>query len=123
MDSYPFPWVSAVNVGNFVTVKPCLEGDDTSNFKIWKEQMLCLLESQDVVGFVDGRIISPPSDDQKLWSRTDRLVKGWILGSIGRDAVDAVWEKKTARDVWTELDNVFSRKEAAVADNQITTSN
>lgn len=49
MDSYPFPWLSAVNVGNFVTVRPCIEEDDDtiSTFKIWKEQMLCLLESHD----------------------------------------------------------------------------
>ncbi|KAH6761657.1 hypothetical protein C2S52_019090 [Perilla frutescens var. hirtella] len=103
---------SSVNVANFVTVKPGLKGkrdDVTTNFKIWKEQMLCLLESQDVVGFVDGGILQPPplekgggdsSDEQKQWRRIDRLVKGWILGSLGKDVLDAVWEKQTSREVW-----------------------
>ncbi|KAH6827720.1 hypothetical protein C2S53_015688 [Perilla frutescens var. hirtella] len=99
----------SVNLGNFVTVKPCLEGDERSSFKIWKEQMLCLLESQGMLGFIDGGIIQPPDGDElKLWRRTDRLVKGWILGSIGRDALNLVWEKETAKDVWLELHNIFT---------------
>ncbi|KAH6761662.1 hypothetical protein C2S52_019095 [Perilla frutescens var. hirtella] len=117
---------SSVNVANFVTVKPGRKGkrdDVTSNFKIWKEQMLCLLESQDVVGFVDGGILPPPpekgggdsSDEQKQWRRIDRLVKGWILGSLGKDVPHAVWEKQTAREVWLELDNIFKEKEEETA--------
>ncbi|KAH6757813.1 hypothetical protein C2S52_023278 [Perilla frutescens var. hirtella] len=119
----PCPWApSTVNVANFVTVKPCLD-EERINFKIWKEQMLCLLESQDMLGFVNGWIIQPPvrdidddgDDDEqkKQWRRTDRLVKGWILGSIGKDALHAVWEKQTARDVWLELDNIFNKQDSA----------
>lgn len=119
-----YAWPSTVNFANFVTVKACLEGDERSNFKMWKEQMLCLLESQDVLGFVDGGILPPEtggdSDDEqkRQWRRTDRLVKGWILGSIRKDALDAVWEKPTARDVWLELDNIFQEEEEEEEENE-----
>lgn len=39
------------------------------------------------------------------------LVQGWILGSIGDDALDAVWDKTTAREIWLELDNIFKEQE------------
>ncbi|KAH6761654.1 hypothetical protein C2S52_019087 [Perilla frutescens var. hirtella] len=113
------PWASSsVNVANFVTVKPSLqetEGSDderSNNFKIWKDQMLCLLESQDVAGFVGGGG-GDCSDEEKQWRRTDRLVKGWILASLGKDVLEAVWEKQTAMDVWLELHSIFNSKKAA----------
>ncbi|KAH6761660.1 hypothetical protein C2S52_019093 [Perilla frutescens var. hirtella] len=114
------PWASSsVNVANFVTVKPSLqetEGSDderSNNFKIWKDQMLCLLESQDVAGFVGSGGGGDCSDEQKQWRRTDRLVKGWILASLGKDVLEAVWEKQTAMDVWLELHSIFNSKKAA----------
>lgn len=88
--------------------------------------MLCLLEGQGVLGFINGEIQPPKRDvplrrsvslkrknlenEHKVWRRTDRLVKGWILGSIGRDALDAVSKKETARDVWLELHKIFDQK-------------
>lgn len=114
MDAMKYAWPSTVGVANFVTVKPCVEGDEKSNFKIWKKQMLCLLESQEVMGFVDGKIPPPPEDEKQqklMWRRTDVLVQGWILGSIGKDALDAVWDKPTAREMWLELDEIFKEEE------------
>ncbi|XP_057770656.1 protein ACCELERATED CELL DEATH 6-like [Salvia miltiorrhiza] len=105
-----YAWPCSVNVRVFVTVWPSVKGSGRGNFKNWKEQMVCLLESQDVAGFVDGEIVAPEkheAEQWKLWRRTDRLVKGWILGSVGADVLDAVRDKETARDVWLELDNIF----------------
>ncbi|XP_057768184.1 ankyrin repeat-containing protein At5g02620-like isoform X2 [Salvia miltiorrhiza] len=109
-----YAWPCSVNVANFVTVRPSVEEDERGNFKNWKEQMVCLLESQDVAGFVDGEIVAPEkheAEQWKLWRRTDRLVKGWILGSVGTDVLDAVRDKETARDVWLELDDIFKPQE------------
>lgn len=124
-----YPWPSTVNVANFVTVKPWLKDEGRTNYNIWKEQMLCLVESQGVLGFINGEILEPlppekannvPEEnskisenvkyEQKLWRRTDRLVKGWILGSIGNDALGAVWELETAREVWLELEKIFNHE-------------
>lgn len=83
--------------------------------------MLCLLESQDVVGFVKGEIPQPPvdSDDHKAWRRTDKLVKGWILGCMEEDVADDVWKKETAKDVWTELEDIFIVKEKEEKDAHV----
>lgn len=105
------PWPLAMNVANFVTVKPCVEGEERRNFKIWKEQMLCLLESQDLLGFVNGELLPAWKNAHNQRRRTDRLVKGWILGSVGKDVLERVWEKQTARDVWLELESIFREKE------------
>ncbi|XP_042002580.1 uncharacterized protein LOC121751850 isoform X2 [Salvia splendens] len=111
-----YAWQCSVNVANFVTVRPSSEGDDKTNeFKDWKEQMICLLESQDVMGFVNGEIVAPEKQEieqYKLWRRTDRLVKGWILGSIGTDVLHQLRGSETARDVWLQLlENIFKQEE------------
>ncbi|KAL3623599.1 hypothetical protein CASFOL_032415 [Castilleja foliolosa] len=112
--------LSTVNVANFVSSK--LYGDKNSNNYIsWKQQILCLIESQDLLCFIDGTIPPPqpppkvPSttdDDGKdvnndvMW-RTDRLVKGWILGALADPVLKNVVKFTNARDVWSELEKMF----------------
>ncbi|KAI3447211.1 hypothetical protein Pfo_003876 [Paulownia fortunei] len=113
-----FPaYLSSVNVGNFVSCK--LWGDKQSNnYSSWKQQMLCLIESQDLLRFIDGKIPPPQpplettaagdgSKDYVVW-RTDRLLKGWILGALGDTVLKTVANFATARDVWLELEKNFS---------------
>lgn len=49
-----------------------------TNYILWKAQIDCLLESQDLVGVINGAITSPSETcaDYVQWKRTDRLVKG-----------------------------------------------
>ncbi|XP_075497773.1 uncharacterized protein LOC142535009 [Primulina tabacum] len=82
--------------------------------------MICLFESQDLLGFVDGQIPAPKEsmDEQKLWRRTDLLITGWILGSItGTEVLDAVVGLDSSREVWLELEKLFKSD-----DNEIQTS-
>ncbi|XP_075475508.1 uncharacterized protein LOC142506209 isoform X2 [Primulina tabacum] len=115
-----YPWPSTVNFANFVTVRPLLNRNDPegsiNDYKIWKEQMLCLLEGQELWGFIDGQIPSPSRtgestdhQEHKLWRRTDMLIKGWILGSLGNDALAAVANVGSSRDVWLKLENIFNK--------------
>lgn len=113
MPNYPLPLT--VHVSDYLSVKPSLNGDQRrTDYAIWKRQMLCLLESQDLLGFIDGQI-PPPSlpeeskEDQKLWRRTDRLIMGWILGSVGKDALAAVVGLESSREVWEMLGNIFTQ--------------
>ncbi|XP_011078078.1 uncharacterized protein LOC105161921 isoform X1 [Sesamum indicum] len=117
------PWASPVNVGNFVPTKLWFNYTST-NYPAWKEQMLCLIQSQGLLGFIDGTI-APPHEtvsdaadataaavrnpDYDLWSRSDVLLKGWILCSLNDDIVYTVSALKTSRDVWLELENKFRR--------------
>lgn len=109
-----YPWPSTVNAGNFVSVKLCLNKDNKkrsiNDYKIWKKQMICLFESQDLLGFIDGQIPAPEvsMDEHKLWRRTDQLITGWILGSItGTDLLDAVVGLESSMEVWLELEKLF----------------
>ncbi|KAI3447204.1 hypothetical protein Pfo_003869 [Paulownia fortunei] len=116
---YPLP--STINVANFVSTKLWFNNSVT-NYKAWKGQMLCLIEGQELLGFIDGSISPPPetasadssdgktaimNQDYVLWRRTDRLLKGWILGSLHENMVSEVAALKTARDVWLHLENKF----------------
>ncbi|XP_073154445.1 uncharacterized protein [Henckelia pumila] len=112
-NSANYPWPSTVNAANFISVKLCDLNKDNKkrsidDYKIWKKQMLCLLESQDLLGFVDGQIPPPEESMEKIWRRTDQLITGWILGSItGTDVLDAVVGLDTSREVWFKLGNIF----------------
>lgn len=72
--------------------------------------MICLFESQDLLGFIDGQIPAPKesTDEHKIWRRTDQLITGWILGSIaGTDVLDAVVGLESSMEVWLELEKLF----------------
>ncbi|KAL8458495.1 hypothetical protein ACS0TY_036134 [Phlomoides rotata] len=107
-----------VNVSNFVSGKLVI-GEDSSNYIPWKEQMMCLLESEDLLGFINGEVASPApslekkSQDYVVWRRSDRRVKGWILGALSDELVRACVGFDTACDVWLELEQIFARSKWA----------
>ncbi|KAG8367679.1 hypothetical protein BUALT_Bualt16G0098000 [Buddleja alternifolia] len=46
--------LSTISVGNIQCIK--LQGDKkTNNYNLWKDHIICLLESQDLLGFIDGK--------------------------------------------------------------------
>ncbi|KAK4391871.1 hypothetical protein Sango_1964900 [Sesamum angolense] len=104
------PLASAINAVHFVPTKLSFE-DGSSNYPAWKQQMLCIIQSQGLLGFIDGTNPPPPqtavdattaavrNPDYDIWSRTDVLLKGWILCSLNDDIVNDVLELKTSRDV------------------------
>ncbi|MCD7465495.1 hypothetical protein HAX54_001424 [Datura stramonium] len=95
-----------------------------------ENQIVCLLQSHDLVDFIDGAIQSPftiaandeyacsteeegdeteNNKDYLQWKRSDRFVKGWILGSLTEQLLqNNVVHKDTARDVWLELEQLYS---------------
>lgn len=93
-------------------------------YGLWETQMLCLLESHDMLGFINGEFVSPDHDygegkkkkkkvgDNKAWRRSDAFVKGWILGSLSEQTLSYVLNRLrpqsnpayfTAKDVWNIL--------------------
>ncbi|KAL3623607.1 hypothetical protein CASFOL_032423 [Castilleja foliolosa] len=121
-------YLATINVFNFVS--SALSGDKNSNnYFSWKQQILCLIGSHELLGFIDGTIPPPqrpskiPSataDDGKdtnnniVW-RTDRLVKGWILGALADPILQDVVNFTTARDVWLELEKMFTSSPVTVS--------
>ncbi|KAK9075762.1 hypothetical protein SSX86_004091 [Deinandra increscens subsp. villosa] len=110
---YPYP--SHVCAPNFVTVK--LSGRE--KYSVWKTQMLCLLESHDMLGFITPAAHNSFSGKEKagdysLWRRSDALVKGWILGSLSEHALMCVVIDTdtsdfyyTVKDVWDKLKIIY----------------
>ncbi|KAJ0007104.1 hypothetical protein Pint_30526 [Pistacia integerrima] len=89
----------SLNVGNFVTLKLKYE-----NYPLWREQVLALAESQELVAYLTGEVtipeaILPPlegSNHQSVpnphfvrWS-DDRLLRGWIIGTLSEEALGIV---------------------------------
>ncbi|KAI3724779.1 hypothetical protein L1987_64544 [Smallanthus sonchifolius] len=107
---YPFP--SHVSVQSFVTVK-LSDDKGMCMYDLWKTQMLFMLESHDMLGFIYG--IGP---DCKLWKRSDALVNGWILGSLSEQAAIKVLNRLkskyphhqkthfTSKDIWYQVQSI-----------------
>ncbi|KAI3495776.1 hypothetical protein L1887_38122 [Cichorium endivia] len=128
---YPYPYPSNLSVASFISVK--LSGRDM--YGIWKMQMVCLLKSQEMFGFIDGTLVSPQTDvsgkenlgdhhTHRLWARSDSLVKGWILGSLTEQTLTHVFKRFTdkfqqqinadftAKDLWDELKAIYGPPES-----------
>nr|KAJ0226395.1 hypothetical protein LSAT_V11C100034830 [Lactuca sativa] len=120
---YPYP--SDVNVANFVFIK--LSGK--SNYSQWLEDMECLLKTNHMYDFVDGKLknrVQIDGSSKKMedrtesdwsWKRSDALVKAWIFGSLCEDVMDVVIGLSTANDVWTKLKSTYSTPSAAPMTN------
>lgn len=102
----PYPYPVTQNVANFVSLRL-----NATNFLRWKTQMLNILESYDLQGFIIGetkapsRYLTSDTQDPKMpeasdtqnpnptflqWRRTDRLVKGWLIATLSEDALGIV---------------------------------
>ena len=95
----------------------------SSNYLIWKSQLLPLLESQDLLGYVDGTLIPPPrfepttsttlSTKYQAWKATDQRLLCLQLSSLTEEAIAAVVGLSTTHDIWLALENTFSHHSKA----------
>ncbi|KAJ0817611.1 putative ankyrin repeat-containing domain, PGG domain, retrotransposon Copia-like protein [Helianthus annuus] len=97
--SQQYPYPSQVNASSFLSIE--LWGEP--NYVVWREQMTCLLESYDMLGFIDGTLEKPEENMYREWKRSDTLVKGWIYGSLSEDVMETVVGLQTAYEVWNKL--------------------
>ncbi|KAI7724451.1 hypothetical protein M8C21_025679, partial [Ambrosia artemisiifolia] len=95
---------SSVNVSSFVTVK--LSG--RHNYEIWKAQMICLMESQELLHILGDHYPFPRDKGAHMIWLYDRLVKGWIFGSMEERVLNNFTHFDFARDVWTQLQLTFT---------------
>ncbi|KAI7749463.1 hypothetical protein M8C21_020048 [Ambrosia artemisiifolia] len=95
---------SNINVSNFVSVK--LSG--RSNYKIWKAQLLCLIESQLLLHIIDAQNQFPMDKGVHMIAQYDKLVKGWIFGSVNEKVLNDLVDLGTAQMVWMKLDSLFN---------------
>ncbi|CAL9000181.1 unnamed protein product [Prunus brigantina] len=81
------------------------------NYGQWSRSMHLSLSAKNKLGFVDGSVKTPSSDDSKfpLWQRCNDMVLSWILHSLHPDIASSVLYAKTAAAVWTDLRDRFSQ--------------
>ncbi|KAF6149562.1 hypothetical protein GIB67_003710 [Kingdonia uniflora] len=115
-----YPYSSNLNIANFVSLKL-----KSTNYLLWETQVLSLIESQDLLGFITGKTTQPEpeiNDDngEKILNpdllalvRTDRLVKAWITATISEEALGTVVGITTSNDVWNALANAYSQNSQA----------
>ncbi|XP_010451596.1 PREDICTED: uncharacterized protein LOC104733741 [Camelina sativa] len=118
MDLYSTP---SLHISNCVTLKLTEQ-----NYIIWKSQFESFLKTQDLFGFVNGAFKSPeekipicnnkdgkvetvPNPDFESWSRSDQVVKAWLLGSMTENVLGLVVGSATAQEVWDTLTSHFNR--------------
>nr|CAD1840445.1 unnamed protein product [Ananas comosus var. bracteatus] len=101
-----FSFPSTINVANFVTLM--LNDND---YLLWETQVLSLIESQDLLGFLTGETVALPkmsnsesgatvnNPDYTSWVWTDRLVKSWIVGTLSEEVLDQAVGLQTAAEL------------------------
>ena len=93
----------------------------SSNFLLRKTRFNSLLESENIVGFIDGTFSMPAqttfsddgqsemeNPDYSSWKRFDRKVKGWIVNTLSEDALRLIVGLETALYVWKCLERAYA---------------
>ena len=113
----------SLNVGNFVTLKLT-----QTNYPLWREQVLGLAESQDLVDHITKGASIPtkyntpaantteaenttPQLTQEFiaWQKSDRLLRGWIIGTLSEEALGLVIGLDTTLTVWEALKEAYAQ--------------
>ena len=95
----------------------------SSNYLLWKSQLLPLLESRDLLAYVDGTLVPPPrfepetsttlSTKYLAWKAANQRLLCLLLSSLTEEAIAVVVGLSTAREVWLALENTFSHHSKA----------
>lgn len=95
----------------------------SSNYLLWKSQLLPLLESQGLLGHVDGSLELPPPFDPPTsqtpntkhlaWKATDQRLLSLLLSSLIEEAMAEAVGLSTSSEVWLALKNTFSQRSKA----------
>ncbi|KAJ0028638.1 hypothetical protein Pint_36094 [Pistacia integerrima] len=115
----------SLNVGNFITIRLT-----PNNYPLWREQALALAESQELVGHLTNEdpapnkyVIPDPSNSSDAentnpqltnafitWRKSDRLLRGWIIGTLSEEALSLVVGLDIAHAVWEALKNAYAQE-------------
>jgi hypothetical protein len=107
--------------GNHITIK--LTPD---NYIFWRAQVLPLLRSHYLLGYVDGTLVCPPAlvdgihgpvinPAHRVWTAQDQANLSSIQGSLSLGVAGLVVFAKTSHEAWTILETTFSAQSQARA--------
>ncbi|KAM1824445.1 hypothetical protein ACFX13_024031 [Malus domestica] len=90
---------------------------DRTNYPLWLAQILPILKSRDLMGYVDGTLVSPSKyvsgsatvdPAYTAWVQQDQMILSWINGSLIASVLSVVASKKTARATWEALEQRYA---------------
>ncbi|KAK8957728.1 hypothetical protein KSP39_PZI001284 [Platanthera zijinensis] len=83
----------------------------STNYLPWKTQVLPVLRSLGLVGFIDGSATRPDPDDLSpnavQWHRLDQMVLAWLTNSLSEAAVTQIGTCATSAEVWHSLEVLY----------------
>jgi hypothetical protein len=86
----------------------------STNFLLWRSQVVPLLQCQKLYGYVDGSTPMPSAATDlaahNIWKQFDQLVMSLLLSSLTEEALSITIDFTTSRDVWNSLETTFSQK-------------
>lgn len=114
-----------ISMSNLVIVKLSPE-----NYILWKAQMVPYFRGQDLFGYLDGTISTPPktisvsqpeshvisdipNPAYSHWMRQDNLILSTLMSSLTEGVLAQVVNHTTSFAVWRALDETFSSRSRA----------
>lgn len=107
----PSPTLTFQNISSQIQHKM-----DGTNYLQWLTQIVPLLRSYELMGFVDGSQSTPPKtlpDDSpnpayRIWYRKEQHLLSSILSSLTVNVVTTVYGHNTSKQVWNALASRYS---------------
>ncbi|KAB2606981.1 hypothetical protein D8674_006698 [Pyrus ussuriensis x Pyrus communis] len=90
---------------------------DRANYPLWLAQILPILKSRDLMGYVDGSLDCPPkhlagntavNPEYVTWVQRDQMVLSWINGSLTASVLATVASKRISRATWEALEQRYA---------------
>ena len=104
----PFLLSASENPGNILVTQPLL---GMKNYQSWSRAMVLALTAKKKIGFVNENIEKPEIDSllYEDWESCNIMVLSWLINSMYFDVSSSIMYCQTAREMWLELQHVFSQ--------------
>ncbi|KAF3794298.1 DNA repair protein [Nymphaea thermarum] len=91
------------------------------NYFSWSPAMTMGIAARDRMTYIDGSNPEPvrTSGVWRTWFLEDNQVKTWIVNSVSPDIQPLILRKKTARDMWVVLEQMYGQKKTDIRTYQV----
>ncbi|XP_071680105.1 uncharacterized protein [Lolium perenne] len=112
---YAIAGAPAGGVAPFYIAHPIPVKLSPDNYLAWRAQVLPLLQSRHLEGFIDGSLPCPPSYHPAYhqWVAQDRAILSGIQSSLTESVSGLVLFATTSREAWAALDTSYSTQSIA----------
>ncbi|KAM1339684.1 hypothetical protein ACFX2H_038177 [Malus domestica] len=90
---------------------------DRANHPLWLAQILPILKSRDLMGYVDDSLVCPPkhlagntavNPAYVTWVHNDQMILNWINVSLTASVLTTIASKRTSRAIWEALEQRYA---------------